>query len=151
MENYLCNSKVTATDGDAGSFGELEFSFSEEDNDKPFRIETIPGGSGRIYTTRPLDYERAQEYTLTIVVEDLAAVESEKRFVQNSTFSFQFTNYHAYYFRFDTANLTVEVVNLNDNPPIFVRMGRIPIDSLNESVLEEIAPPHTVTRLQVQS
>ncbi len=41
----------------------------------------MPGGSARIYTTQPLDFEQAQNHTLTVIVEDLADRQSEKRLV----------------------------------------------------------------------
>lgn len=66
-------------DGDVGSFGELEFSLSPEDSGKPFNVTTIPGGFGNIYTTQPLDYEQAVNYTLTVIVEDLAANVLDRR------------------------------------------------------------------------
>lgn len=52
--------------------------------------------------------------------------------------------------RYDYANVTVSVINLNDNPPVFVRDGRIPIDSIGAMILEELPPQSTVATLQVR-
>lgn len=73
---------MRATDEDAGSFGNLTFSFSDEDRGKPFVIITEPGGGfANIRTSRVLDYEEDSNYTLTIIVEDVAENEDERRSV----------------------------------------------------------------------
>lgn len=68
-------------DEDDGSFGNLTFRFSDEDSDKPFNIVTEPGGYGNIYTSAVLDYEENINYTLTVMVEDVAADQDERRSV----------------------------------------------------------------------
>ncbi len=70
---------MRAEDDDAGTFGDLQFMFSDADVDKPFNITTAPGGSGHIFTTEVLDFEEFQSYELTVIVMDMAAVESERR------------------------------------------------------------------------
>lgn len=71
--------QVSATDADAGSFGNLSFSLSNDDSNKPFDIFTEPGGSGVIRTNRVLNYEEVRNYTLTVRVEDLAENLIERR------------------------------------------------------------------------
>lgn len=78
---HVCMLQVRAGDDDSGSFGELRFSLSESDRNKPFTIVTQPGGLARISTTRPLDFEAVETHYLTVIAEDLAAIESEKRSV----------------------------------------------------------------------
>ena len=107
---------------------------------------TNPGGSARISTTRPLDFEIVETHYLTVIVEDLAAIESEKRSVALHLIIFTLIKC---FFRYDSANVTVSVINLNDNPPVFVRDGRIPIDSVRAMILEELPSPYTVATLQV--
>ena len=50
--------------------------------------------------------------------------------------------------RFDIANVTISVTNLNDNPPLFVDEGDI-VDSIDVQVPEEIPSPYTIETLQV--
>lgn len=119
--------QVRAFDGDDGDFGELSFSLSDADSDKPFIIITLPGGYGQISTTEPLDFERVESYTLTVIVEDGADIPN--------------TN-------FTTVNVTVN--NLNDNSPVFVDEAGQPVVTVTHTLFEEIDFPFTVLTLQVR-
>lgn len=68
---YLLHLQVEAVDEDSGDFGELEFRLSDEDLSKPFNITTLPSGFAEIASTQLLDYEISENYTLTVIVEDL--------------------------------------------------------------------------------
>ena len=52
-------------------------------------------------------------------------------------------------FRFDLATVTVNVINLNDNPPQFVTDEDVPQNMVTVPVLEEIPSPYTILTLQV--
>lgn len=118
--------QVRARDEDAGEFGEVRFELSEEDDGKPFEIDTGPGGMGTITTTRPLDFEQLESYTLTVIVEDLADPP-----------------------RSSLTTFNVTVVNINDNSPIFVGDGGEQVDTVTRRVFEETSFPFTVLSLQV--
>ena len=107
-----------------GFFGELRFSLSDDDDGKPFTIETQPDGVGIIISTRPLNFEDVQDYTLTVIVEDLSPDLP----------------------RSNETSLNVTVRNLNDNPPVFVGGSGEPVDTIYRNLLEET--PH-VLLLQV--
>ncbi len=63
-------SQLMADDDDLGSFGELVFSLSDEDSGKPFNITTLSGGIAIIRTSRNLNYEERENYTLTVTATD---------------------------------------------------------------------------------
>lgn len=117
---------MIARDDDDGTFGEVTFSLGEDDLTKPFEIITGAGGMGTLLTTRPLDFEAVESYTLTIVVQDVANVPN-----------------------FNRTTINVTVVNVNDNPPVFLDNGGAPVDTVTRRVLEETAFPFTVLTLQV--
>ena len=104
----------------------MSFGLSDADSGKPFRILTLPGGYGEISTTEPLDFERVESYSLTVIVEDGADTPN--------------TN-------FTTVNVTV--INLNDNSPVFVDEAGQPVDTVTHTLFEEIDFPFTVFTLQV--
>lgn len=115
--------QIHATDDDGLSFGELSFSLSDEDSDKPFSVVVLNGGYAHILTTEPLDFEQAGSYTLTVIVE----AEGEDVLLSSNT---------------TTVNVTV--INLNDNMPVFVIGEGIPVDTVQVNVSEEIEFPFTV-------
>ena len=57
---------MRATDDDAGTFGEVEYSF--EDTVVAFNISST---NGRVVTTQPLDYETQSQYVLSVTASDL--------------------------------------------------------------------------------
>lgn len=119
---------MVARDSDDGTFGEVTFSLSEDDRGKPFQIITAAGGIGTVRIIRPLDFEVVESYTLTIIVEDMADIPN----VNETT-------------------LNVTVVNINDNPPIFLDNGGVPVNTVSRRVSEETPFPFTVLTLQVCS
>lgn len=117
--------QVRAMDDDDETFGEVTFSLSEDDGDKPFEITTQPGGFGYIRTTQPLDFELVEGYTLTVVVEDVADTPNSNQ-----------------------TTINVTVININDNTPIFLENGA-PVDTVPRRLLEETPFPFTLLVLQV--
>ena len=68
-ENKAANTLVTlltATDADFGQNALLKYSISNGDTSGDFRIDN----QGRVFTTRPLDFEAKSAYTLTIKASD---------------------------------------------------------------------------------
>ena len=116
--------QVHATDADGEGFGELSFSLSDEDSDKPFSVVELNDDLALIIATEPLDFEQAGSYTLTVIVEDDLL-------------------------HFNTTTVNVTVINLNDNFPVFVTGEGIPVDTVQVNVSEEIEFPFTVYALQV--
>ncbi len=112
-------------DDDEGMFGQLLFRLSDLGS-QPFEIETQSSGVGIIRNTEPLNFESAESYSLTVIVEDLGPTP-----------------------RTDTATVNITVINLNDNPPMFVGAQGQPVDTINSQVSEELMFPFTVLVLQV--
>lgn len=52
-------------------------------------------------------------------------------------------------FRFDFATVTVDVINLNDNPPQFVNDEGTPLNMVTVQLLEELPFPYTIFTAQV--
>lgn len=106
----------------------MAFSLRYEDVSEPFTIHTQPGGHGSILITEPLDFEATESYTLTVIVEDLAQPP-----------------------RSEETTVNVTVINVNDNPPVFVGDRGDPVDNFSLVLLEEIPYPFTLLVLQVCS
>ncbi|KAM6224266.1 protocadherin beta-18-like [Rhynchocyon petersi] len=102
---------VSATDLDVGANGELLYSFSHASRDvrKTFEINPI---SGEVYLKAPLDFELTQSYTINIQATDGGGLSGKSA-------------------------ITVQVVDVNDNPPEVV------MTSLTSSIPEN-SPPETV-------
>lgn len=83
--------RVSATDADAGVNGQFHYSLADV-NDGPFEIDPL---SGVIRLSAPLDFERRSRFYLKVRVEDHGKV------IRLSS----------------TINVTVEVLNVNDNVP----------------------------------
>ncbi|EPB72725.1 cadherin domain protein [Ancylostoma ceylanicum] len=92
--------EVVATDKDSGRNGELEFQIIKGDPYHRFLIEKASAKSALLKLTGPLDHESRATYELTVEARD-GGVPS----------------------RSSTAVVTVNVINRNDNPPIFQKMN----------------------------
>ena len=84
---------IVATDEDEGPNGVVRYSMQNADADSKFRINAL---TGAITILQPLDYDRVNEYKLTITATDVA-------FEPKSAL----------------ATLTVLLTDINDNPPVF--------------------------------
>ncbi|XP_039751307.1 protein dachsous [Pararge aegeria] len=96
----------TASDADAGSNGELNFSImsSLPLNKNAFNLDPL---TGSLTLTSPLDYELLQEYWLVIEASDLAANITERMIT--------------------SATVHVAVIDANDNTPTFVSTNKVSI------------------------
>ncbi|XP_067948846.1 protocadherin Fat 4-like [Watersipora subatra] len=84
---------LSATDADTGLASELRYYIIAGDPNEDFHLDQL---TGSLSVSRSLDFERVQEYSLTVQVEDLG---------QNA--------------RYSTLNIQVKVLDSNDCPPVF--------------------------------
>ncbi len=93
VSNGLNIVNISATDMDSGSSGSLTFGLHGNHHYIDFRIDTF---TGALYINEPLDYERSSSYTLDVIASDGG----------NPT-------------RSSTAVVLVEIIDLNDNSPVW--------------------------------
>ena len=111
-ENEPVNSTiltVSAVDGDDGPNGMVRYKISAGNERQEFSVHPI---TGAVTILEPLDYDTIQEYHLNITATDLAFEPKQA-----------------------IATLTINVSDINDNPPTFNQ-------SLYEAYLPENSPPH---------
>ncbi len=82
---------ILASDSDSGVNGEVTYSLEDEDEDETFLLNPV---TGVFNVTRPLDYETQQYYILTAKAQDGGGQVS-------------------------TVRVYFNVLDVNDNPPIF--------------------------------
>lgn len=82
---------ILASDSDSGINGEVTYSLEEEDEDETFLLNPV---TGVFNVTRPLDYEVQQFYILTAKARDGGGQAS-------------------------TVRVYFNVLDVNDNPPVF--------------------------------
>ncbi|XP_055376378.1 cadherin-related tumor suppressor [Condylostylus longicornis] len=106
--------QVSATDIDEDANGRVRFMIASGDENRDFSISE---DSGVIRVAKNLNYERKSRYVLTVRAEDCAteALENE---------------------RYDTAELTIVITDINDNPPTFLDSPYL------AKVMENIIPPN---------
>ncbi|KAM4732182.1 protocadherin gamma-C5-like isoform 50-T50 [Anableps anableps] len=109
--------KITATDADEGSNGEIEFSFGSRTPESVLSIFEIKSSTGEIYLKGELDYEKATSYKIEISAKDKGVPEMESY-----------------------CHLQVDVLDMNDNTPEIV------LTSEPQPVRED-APSGTVVAL----
>nr|XP_012234819.1 PREDICTED: cadherin-related tumor suppressor [Linepithema humile] len=99
---------VSAVDGDSGPNGMVRYRISAGNERNEFSVHSI---TGAVTILEPLDYDLVQEYKLNIIATDLGFEPMEAM-----------------------ATLTVNVSDINDNPPTFKR-------NVYEAFLLENSPP----------
>ncbi len=107
--------QVSATDIDEGANGRVRFSISLGDENRDFSISE---DSGIVRVAKNLNYERKSRYVLTVRAEDCAGD------IGNGEM------------RFDTAELTISISDINDNPPTFLDSPYLAY------VMENVIPPN---------
>ncbi|XP_013177912.1 PREDICTED: cadherin-related tumor suppressor [Papilio xuthus] len=103
--------QVSATDVDEGLNGRVRYSIASGDDNRDF---TISEDTGIVRVAKNLNYERKSRYLLTIRTEDCAKDDV----------------------RFDTAELSISIQDINDNPPTFLDSPYLAY------VMENIIPPN---------
>ncbi|KAH8382777.1 hypothetical protein KR009_005221 [Drosophila setifemur] len=114
--------KVDARDGDVGVFGEITYTLIGENN-KFFSIDAYTGNV-MVANSSILDREQIKELTLSVVAQDKAPAT-----VQKSA----------------TATIHINILDVNDNAPVFSR------DVYNSTVAENAAYQPPAALLQVQA
>jgi len=113
---------VRATDGDLGTFGEVEYTImSGHMNQFNITMDT-----GRVETTEELNYEEISSYTISIRAQDLGADPN-----------------------LGVTELQVTVENLNDNPPMFYSDGVV-VEEVQVNVTEQQPAGTIVLLLEVR-
>lgn len=107
--------KVSATDVDEGANGRVRFSVMSGDENRDFSISE---DSGIVRVAKNLNYERKSRYVLTVRAEDCAGD------IDNGES------------RYDTAELTISITDINDNPPTFLDSPYL------AHVMENVIPPN---------
>ncbi|EFN76853.1 Cadherin-related tumor suppressor [Harpegnathos saltator] len=105
--------QVSAMDRDEGANGRVRYSIAKGDDNRDF---TISEDGGVIRVAKNLNFERKPRYYLTIHGDDCAAEVGEKS-------------------RSDTAQVTITVLDINDNAPVFLDSPYI------AHVMENMVPP----------
>ncbi|EDW37985.1 GL12362 [Drosophila persimilis] len=114
--------KVEAQDGDVGVFGEVTYTLIGE-NDKYFSIDAYTGNV-MVANASILDREQIKELTLSVVAQDKAPAT-----VQKSA----------------TATIHINILDVNDNAPVFTR------EMYNSTVAENAAHQPPAALLQVEA
>ncbi|XP_061083448.1 cadherin-23 [Conger conger] len=100
---------IRATDNDFGSFGVVRYSFSEEPEQFALDAET-----GRVILRGRLDFELMRRYTLTILARDGGGEET-------------------------TGRLRINVLDVNDNTPVFQKEAYLGWLRENEQATQQVA------------
>lgn len=106
---------MSATDIDEDANGRVRFSVAAGDENRDFSISE---DTGIVRVAKNLNYERKSRYVLTIRAEDCAGD------IDNGET------------RFDTAELTISITDINDNPPTFLDSPYV------AHIMENIIPPN---------
>ncbi|KAH8409560.1 hypothetical protein KR222_008523 [Zaprionus bogoriensis] len=112
--------QVSATDMDEGDNGRVRYSIVSGDNNRDFSISE---DTGVVRVAKNLNYERKFRYMLTVRAEDCAAEESAS----------------------DTADLIINIIDINDNRPTFLDSPYI------ARVMENTLPPNDGYLLTVKA
>lgn len=108
--------QVSATDIDEGANGRVRFTIAAGDDNRDFSISE---DSGIVRVAKNLNYERKSRYSLTVRAEDCAS---------------DISNGES---RYDTAELTIAITDINDNPPTFLDSPYLAY------VMENVIPPNS--------
>lgn len=112
----VSSAQVSATDIDEAANGRVRFSIDAGDANRDFSISE---DSGIVRVAKNLNYERKQSYALTIRAEDCAADVSTAAAEP----------------RYDLAELTIDIADINDNAPTFLNSPYLAY------VMENVIPP----------
>lgn len=107
---YFCL-QVSATDIDEDANGRVRYSIASGDENRDFSISE---DTGIVRVAKNLNFERKARYVLTIRAEDCAEDDV----------------------RFDTAELSISIQDINDNPPTFLDSPYLAY------VMENVIPPN---------
>ncbi|MFT7806101.1 cadherin-23 [Arapaima gigas] len=122
--------RIQATDGDVGSFGIVRYYFSDEPDQFSLDVNT-----GWVTLSGSLDYELMRRYTLTVLARDGGGEET-------------------------TGRLRVNVLDVNDNSPIFQKEAYVGSLRENEHTTQQVArvratdedsPPNNVLTYTITS
>lgn len=145
--------QVSATDIDEGLNGRIRFSIANGDENRDFSISE---DSGIVRVAKNLNYERKSRYVLTILAEDCAAdlidlnehnngqekeVGGNLQQIGNSNSN----SNHIVVNRYDVAQLTIFITDINDNPPQFRDSPYV------ANVMENVLPPNGGFVLSVEA
>lgn len=130
--------QVSAVDIDEGANGRVRFAIVGGDDNRDFMISE---DSGIVRVSKNLNYERKSRYTLKVKAEDSAAdlglaYDNEKG---RNKLSHLFEN------RYDLAEITIVITDINDNPPTFLDSPYLAY------VMENVIPPNGGYVLTVQA
>ncbi|XP_034473872.1 cadherin-related tumor suppressor [Drosophila innubila] len=112
--------QVSATDMDEGDNGRVRYSIYDGDQNRDFSISE---DTGVVRVAKNLNYERKAKYVLTVRAEDCGAQESAS----------------------DTAELIINIIDINDNRPTFLDSPYI------ARVMENTLPPNDGYLLTVKA
>ncbi|KAH0535376.1 hypothetical protein KQX54_016078 [Cotesia glomerata] len=115
--------QVSATDRDEGANGRMRYSIALGDENRDF---TISEDAGVIRVAKNLNFERKSRYRLTVKAEDCAPEIGEPS-------------------RDDTAEVTITVLDINDNAPVFLDSPYLAY------VMENMVPPGGGFVIQVKA
>ncbi|XP_061601899.1 cadherin-23 [Cololabis saira] len=101
--------RIRATDGDAGTFGTVRYYFSDEPDQFSLDDET-----GWVILQASLDYELMRRFTLTVLARDGGGEET-------------------------TGRIRVNVLDVNDNPPLFQKEAYVGSLNENEQTVQSVA------------
>uniref|UniRef100_A0A1I8PJD7 Cadherin-related tumor suppressor n=1 Tax=Stomoxys calcitrans TaxID=35570 RepID=A0A1I8PJD7_STOCA len=130
--------QVSATDIDDGANGRVRFSIVGGDDNRDFMISE---DSGIVRVSKNLNYERKSRYVLSIKAEDSAADLGLAYGNEKSRHKIM----HHFENRYDLAELTIVITDINDNPPTFLDSPYIAY------VMENVVPPNSGYVLSVQA
>ena len=114
---------MSATDRDEGANGRVRYSIAAGDDNRDF---TISEDGGAIRVAKNLNYERKSRYRLQVQAEDCAF------------------ELGAAEVRSDTAEVVINVLDINDNAPIFLDSPYL------AHVMENMLPPGAGFVMQVR-
>ena len=126
--------QVSATDIDEGANGRVRYAIVQGDTNRDFSISE---DSGVVRVAKNLNYERKARYVLTVRAEDCAsdvnvATSDQTRSKLAASSSLVFSGDT----RYDTAELTIVITDINDNPPTFLDSPYVAY------VMENVIPPN---------
>lgn len=111
MINLFLFLQVSATDVDEDANGRVRYSIAFGDENRDFSISE---DTGVVRVAKNLNFERKSRYVLTIRAEDCAKDD----------------------IRFDTAEISISIQDINDNPPTFLDSPYLAY------VMENVIPPN---------